>query len=974
MSSKVLHVVALAVVMGAIAAHGAAPAPSTCANVQGDCCADADNGLCGAASCPGNGLGASNSNRVAKTLCTRFKSDCVSSTTGNTNKCLGQTADTQLCIWMNNDVNENAFLCDKCTRTNAGYCNGNAAADPVGTTTPPCSCVCKTGYAGDFCERCAENYYNPSGASPVVCVAVPCTNDNTACNQGNNGGVVTPGRTKVDGCTCNCATGYTGAGCTQCATNYVRGTAANSCVPEPCTNENHDCNNANGGGSVTPGSNKVDGCACNCNAGYTANNCRTCAALYTKLNANVDVCTPAVCSAATYPCAHGTVSGTFPNCVCTCTPGSHFTGADCSVCPGGHADPNVCTHCADGYVHAADGSCRACGSADCNGHEVSVTSPVGLDQCLCTCSPQWSGSQCQNRVCVKELDCPGVQYGALPQLRSDNTCACTCAAGYVNAPACDTCDEGYARNAESGLCELTCRSDQIWIAEFKRCSRLCNRETDCNGRGTPRAGSNVLEDFNCNFDHVCTCDLDEQTELWWVTPFDFPLRKYTVFPSPIAESLPQEWRAAPVMIDIGFVAPASYDLAQPGTLYEHGCGYPWGSFLGLRVNPISNARELVGMFGLGVDPVTNVRHNHIPDDSDPDTTAFTIDLRNGAFPLDGQFHKMQFIVIPKVPDTTDRTNFNQMVYLDGNPRNHWTTQGRTGRVMAASRTLSGRVGWRPGDNFELWSGGDFGGFGESNGCVIHGMPSGNPGGAGEGAPWAVSVNGRATGLNLIMSQQLRQCTTQATSRTIATFQYWVNDCIKSNIPCRRRQADASATGGGNATDPRSHDAQMGDAVRADIAAVLGVQPSQVIVTGYEETTEADGSTSLRVQFAVAPEVKDQMNHTRLREGEYTRTAATANTTRISVLSVEPAPRENRGPQCGTGCIIGVAVGGTVALVAAVVVTAFVTAKLMKARKTKKITAGVVVATTTAVAPKTMIDIVPGAADDDDEADLSDPEA
>jgi len=244
--SKLLQICALAVAVGAISAHAAKAVAATCANPQGDCCADADNGLCGAASCPGNGLGASNSNRVAKTLCTRFQADCVSSTTGNTGKCLGQTADTRLCIWKTNDANEDAFLCDKCTRTNAGYCNGRSTAEPIGTTTPPCACFCITNWEGTNCE-----------------IKTPCTNENHFCNLANGGGAVTPGRNKVDGCSCTCNTGYEGADCTTCSANYEKvNPNVNVCTPIPCTNANHFCNNGNGGGTVTPGQPK--------GAGYTS--------------------------------------------------------------------------------------------------------------------------------------------------------------------------------------------------------------------------------------------------------------------------------------------------------------------------------------------------------------------------------------------------------------------------------------------------------------------------------------------------------------------------------------------------------------------------------------------------------------------------------------------------------------------------------------------------------------------------------
>ena len=160
MFSKLLTTAVVAIVVGSIVVDAASGCPSGCQQCVGDCCMDADSGLCGAASCPGNGLAANNNARVPKSECTTFNPSCTSQ------KCLGQTASTRTCIWKNGG--NDAFACDKCLRTNAGYCNGRATAEPMGSND--CACVCQTGYAGDAtCGTCSAGYVRVDGD----CVATP---------------------------------------------------------------------------------------------------------------------------------------------------------------------------------------------------------------------------------------------------------------------------------------------------------------------------------------------------------------------------------------------------------------------------------------------------------------------------------------------------------------------------------------------------------------------------------------------------------------------------------------------------------------------------------------------------------------------------------------------------------------------------------------------------------------------------------
>src|SRR5436190_7963390 len=65
------------------------------------------------------------------------------------------------------------------------------------------SCVCNTGYAGANCDQCATNYYGYPNC--VFCLAaVTCSAHGTCGPTGS----------------CNCFVGFAGPSCSQCAPNY----------------------------------------------------------------------------------------------------------------------------------------------------------------------------------------------------------------------------------------------------------------------------------------------------------------------------------------------------------------------------------------------------------------------------------------------------------------------------------------------------------------------------------------------------------------------------------------------------------------------------------------------------------------------------------------------------------------------------------------------------------------------------------
>ena len=143
-----------------------------------------------------------------------------------------------------------------------------------------CTCTCATGYTGSSCNACATNY-----TGYPTCTAAPCTTatttlgiqHGTAATLHNvsgqtatncNGHATAVSGNLVSGCTCTCATGYTGSSCNTCATNY---TGYPTCTAAPCTTATN-CN----GHATTVSGNLVSGCTCTCATGYTGSSCNAC--------------------------------------------------------------------------------------------------------------------------------------------------------------------------------------------------------------------------------------------------------------------------------------------------------------------------------------------------------------------------------------------------------------------------------------------------------------------------------------------------------------------------------------------------------------------------------------------------------------------------------------------------------------------------------------------------------------------------
>ena len=326
--------------------------------------------------------------------------------------------------------------CDRCDSSYEGYpackpivctsrCSCNDHAVSVnGTMVSGCVCTCATAYSGSTCERCADNYEHYP-----TCTATPC-NVFQHCNahaDSCSGDFTT-------GCTCNCATGFSGATCNACALNYG---GYPNCIPIVCTVA-ADCSNH----AAEVYGTRVSGCHCRCRTGFAGANCNRCDAKYQ----GYPNCQPVPCTRLANCHDHATaVTGNLvAGCRCTCAVG--YTDSSCDVCATNYA----------GYPNCTASQCSI--ATHCNNHatQVSGTSVTG---CRCTCASNYVGASCNAcgpnyesyptcsaTPCTVASNCNNYATSVNGTLASGCTCACafgyagvrcqTCAAGFYNYPYC----------------------------------------------------------------------------------------------------------------------------------------------------------------------------------------------------------------------------------------------------------------------------------------------------------------------------------------------------------------------------------------------------------------------------------------------------------------------------------------------------------------------------------------------------------
>ncbi len=313
--------------------------------------------------------------------------------------------------------------------------------------------VCEEFSDGDFCIRYRK-----------VCRDVPA-DPCLALNCGENGTCVA----SEEQASCECAQGYGGTTCSECAPNYILdtdGSCVLSCAMD-CGN-NGTCNNSTGEA------------VCECASGYAGTNCETCAADYALFEGECALCPSWYCSDAG-TCSIVSLDSPYE---CTCNAG--HTGDQCDQCDTGFVESKI---------NAANCIANPCADNACNG---GTCDHGPNDEALCACADGFNPAtscectatqsfvvlndtnHCVEDPCLQNTPCSGhgvctpiQQTGVITTLEK----SCACEAGYAG-DSCQDCAIGYhlesANNCALNECTCTngspatgiaCTADQTNICE-----------------------------------------------------------------------------------------------------------------------------------------------------------------------------------------------------------------------------------------------------------------------------------------------------------------------------------------------------------------------------------------------------------------------------------------------------------------------------------------------------------------------------
>ncbi|XP_067856467.1 laminin subunit alpha-5 isoform X2 [Heptranchias perlo] len=216
-------------------------------------------------------------------------------------------------------------------------------------------CLCKPGYAGLKCERCAPGYYGNPMVLGSQCQ--PCN-----CNGNTDSNMLFSNCDSLTGVCLGCMHNTAGPHCELCAPGfYGDAVVAKSCAPcncSPCGTES--CDYSTGECRCKPG---VTGPHCdNCEAGYYGyDSCAGCQRCSCDVASQTEICDS-------------------QNGQCQCMPG---------------AIGRQCQQCAPGYWSYSASGCRRC---ICNG------GPCNPRTGECTCTNGLGGRQCD--TCLQKYEIP----------------------------------------------------------------------------------------------------------------------------------------------------------------------------------------------------------------------------------------------------------------------------------------------------------------------------------------------------------------------------------------------------------------------------------------------------------------------------------------------------------------------------------------------------------------------------------------
>ncbi|XP_059508738.1 laminin subunit alpha-5 isoform X2 [Stegostoma tigrinum] len=235
-------------------------------------------------------------------------------------------------------------------------------------------CLCKPGYAGLKCERCAPGYFGNPMVLGSECQ--PCD-----CNSNTDSNMLFSNCDSLTGICLGCMHNTAGPHCELCAPGfYGDAVVAKDCAPcncSPCGTES--CDDRTGECQCKPG---VTGPHCDqCEAGYygydSCAGCQKCSCHVASQNKICDIHTGQ----------------------CPCMPG--VTGLQCQ-------------HCAPGYWNYSSHGCRRC---NCNGGSCN---PRTGD---CTCNNGLGGRQCD--TCLQMHQIPVVDHLDSMKCESCDSCVVT---------------------------------------------------------------------------------------------------------------------------------------------------------------------------------------------------------------------------------------------------------------------------------------------------------------------------------------------------------------------------------------------------------------------------------------------------------------------------------------------------------------------------------------------------------------------
>ena len=477
--------------------------------------------------------------------------------------------------------------CTECT--SAVHCNNRATSVTDDGTGAKCVCACENQWTGDACEICPDKFEGDecNRCAPGHIGYPACTKCNESHCNFHSTSVTDDGtrttcecvcRNKWSNATCGaCELPYAGDDCRLCAAGHIN---YDTCTK--CTTADHCSNHAV---NVTTG---VLGrsCECTCMNQWSGSSCEKCESPFD--GANCDKCleghigypTCTECTSAMH-CNDRATAVTDKNgtsCACTCR--NAWAGAACETCPTAYGGDD-CEMCAKGYIGSLATECTQCSNAKhCNsrakmerdemlGWAPNVTDNGNRSTCVCVCSGQWSGDQCETcppqfggdkcnecaplRVgypecvlCDVDVHCSGHADTVMPVNATTCECQCTamwtgakcdscpanydqttcdrCHPGFINYPKCTECTVGVhcsdhavnvTSNAAADTCECTCRN--MWSGDTcSTCNSTIYAGNDCNECSTgylnyPLCGYACHTDLNCS-SHADSVVFDANTE------------------------------------------------------------------------------------------------------------------------------------------------------------------------------------------------------------------------------------------------------------------------------------------------------------------------------------------------------------------------------------------------------------------------------------------------------------------------------